>query len=472
VSTATAAAAVRPFRFRRWGDAAWMPADAIPVDPPRDETPLPDDAGDAAVAASDAMAAEMSCVERAIALWRVADLDLAPIVGRQGALAVLRRTLSLSRPAFGWLPAPEDIHDVDAAAACLSEAFACRQPVEADAAAFALSATFSELLSSLIGAASAARLVRAASRRDARLVHAGERLVPAALGIGAGAIADAAAKPRRQDAPKFLSASDVAPRAAAEQEHACLAGLRDANEHLVLAALAAQVSRSNAEDIHQRRAMFLAMVAHELRNPLNPIRMAAELLQHASANDGLLTQVQGILKRQVTHLARLVDDLLDGARAVVDAIRPSMTERRQTLVLRLAPVVMRVHADPVRLAQIFNNLLDNASKYTMQGGEISLELTGDGRSATLRVTDNGIGISADALPHIFDLFVQENRARAHDGQGLGIGLAIVRELVEAHGGTIFVTSAGRGFGSQFVVTLPTLPDAAIVTTPGAWLPAA
>jgi diguanylate cyclase (GGDEF)-like protein len=266
-----------------------------------------------------------------------------------------------------------------------------------------------------------------------------------------------------------------------------LADLRDANEHLVLAALAAQGLQGKAEDIHHRQVMFLAMVAHELRNPLNPIRAAAELLQHASTNQELLAQVQGILRRQVVHLARLVDDLLDGARAstgkfrlecsavslrdildpVVDAIRPATIARRQALALRLSPVAMAVHADPVRLTQVFTNLLDNASKYTAHGGEIGVDLepTGDGLSATLRVTDNGIGISAEALPHIFDLFVQETHARAHDGQGLGIGLAIVRELVQAHGGTLFAASAGRGLGSRFVVTLPTL--AAVVTAPEA-----
>ena len=258
-----------------------------------------------------------------------------------------------------------------------------------------------------------------------------------------------------------------------------LADLRDANEHLVLAVLAAQGQQGKAEDIHQRQVMFLAMVAHELRNPLNPIRTAAELLQHASTNSALLAQVQTILRRQVEHLARLVDDLLDGARAstgkfrldcgavslrdivdpVVDAIRPAMLERQQTLALHLPEATMTVHADPVRLTQVFTNLLDNASKYSARGGEIGLELSDDGHAATLRVTDNGIGITAEALPRIFDLFVQETHARAHDGQGLGIGLAIVRELVEAHGGTIRASSAGRGLGSQFVVTLPTLPAA-------------
>ena len=257
-----------------------------------------------------------------------------------------------------------------------------------------------------------------------------------------------------------------------------LAHLREANEHLVLAVVAAHGLQAKAEDIHQRQVMFLAMVAHELRNPLNPIRMATELLEHAQSNAGLLLQVQGILRRQVGHLARLVDDLLDGARAsagkfrldcgrvalreildpVIDAIRPAIAQRQQTITTHLASEPIAIDADPIRLAQVFNNLLDNASKYTQRGGAIHVHLACAAGVVSLRIGDNGIGISAEALPHIFDLFVQEPHARAHDRQGLGLGLAIVRELVEAHGGTILAASPGRGLGSEFVVTLPVLLD--------------
>ena len=255
------------------------------------------------------------------------------------------------------------------------------------------------------------------------------------------------------------------------------ADLREANEHLVLAVMSAQKLQARAEDIHQRQVTFLSMVAHELRNPLNPIRMATELLQHAQANEGLLLQVQGILRRQVGHLARLVDDLLDGARAgagkftlecgpvalrevldpVIEAIRPAMAQRQQTLATRLRSETIHLNADSMRLAQVFGNLLDNASKYTQRGGEIGVDLDCVDGIATLRIRDDGIGISAEALAHIFDLFVQEPHARAHHRQGLGLGLAIVRELVEAHGGTIVAASPGRSLGSEFVVTLPALP---------------
>jgi diguanylate cyclase (GGDEF)-like protein len=257
-------------------------------------------------------------------------------------------------------------------------------------------------------------------------------------------------------------------------QDARIAELRDANEHLVLSALAAQVLQARAEDLHQRQLKFLAMVAHELRNPLDPIRNAAELLQHAEANAGLLVRVQGILSRQVGHLARLVDDLLDGARAtsgkfrlqrsavalgdvlapVIEAMQRTVLRRHQTLQAHLCANSIMLDGDTVRLAQVFNNLLENASKYTPAGGEVAIEVAAVEDKVTVSVTDNGIGISADALDHVFDLFVQESRARAHDGDGLGIGLAIVRELVEAHGGTIVCTSPGHGLGSRFVVTLP------------------
>jgi diguanylate cyclase (GGDEF)-like protein len=234
---------------------------------------------------------------------------------------------------------------------------------------------------------------------------------------------------------------------------------------------------------HRRTMQFLARVAHELRSPLAPIGAAVDLLEHLPAGDARLAQVPAILRRQLTHLTRLVDDLLDGARVaagkfrlecvavslreildpVIEAARLAIDERRQTLVLHLPAFPVRVHADPVRLAQVFGNLLDNASKYTPRGGEIGLALDCDGRSATLSVFDDGIGIEAQALPGIFELFVQESRARAHNGQGLGVGLSIVRELVEAHGGAISVASAGPGRGSCFVVTLPVLPGSAGVT---------
>jgi len=173
-------------------------------------------------------------------------------------------------------------------------------------------------------------------------------------------------------------------------------------------------------------------------------------------------------------MTRLVEDLLEGSRlsagklrlerSNVDVIgllemaaetcRPGMETRYQSLTLQLPPGPVEIHGDPIRLAQVFCNLLDNASKYTPMAGEITLAAKVSESSIELSVTDNGVGISAEAMLRIFDLFAQDDQALALDNRGLGIGLAVVRELVDAHGGTVFASSAGKDQGSRFVVTLP------------------
>jgi diguanylate cyclase (GGDEF)-like protein len=250
--------------------------------------------------------------------------------------------------------------------------------------------------------------------------------------------------------------------------------LREANERLVVSAMAAHEMSENAAEAHRGQIKFLAMVAHELRNPLAPIRMAAELLNRVQADEPLLARLQGVITRQVTHLSRLVEDMLDGSRvstgkfrlqrsniAITDTLdlaietcRPAMDARHQQLDVRLPSESMLVHGDATRLAQIFGNLLDNASKYTSENGAIALTAERRGDTVAIVISDNGIGISPEALPNVFDLFVQDPRAIALDNRGLGIGLAVVRELVEAHGGSVLGTSAGSDLGSEFVVTLP------------------
>ncbi len=260
----------------------------------------------------------------------------------------------------------------------------------------------------------------------------------------------------------------------ATTEHSPLAELREANERLVIAALAAQELRALAEEAHGRQIKFMAMVAHELRNPLTPIRMAAGMLNLSGTDEARLTRLQDTIQAQVTHMARLVDDLLDGSRISTGKLRleysavelagiltlakqtcePAMQARKQHFDIDLPAPPVITQADPVRLAQVFSNLLDNASKYTQAGGHITLSLVTQDNNAIVTVADNGIGITAEALPHIFDLFVQDAGALALHSGGLGIGLAVVRELVEAHGGSVVVRSDGRGKGSTFVVTLP------------------
>ena len=254
-----------------------------------------------------------------------------------------------------------------------------------------------------------------------------------------------------------------------------LADLRDANEQLVMAALTAQELEAHAREAHRQQIKFMAMVAHELRNPLTPIRIAASLLIDRKSDDELsLVRLQVIINDQVTHMSRLISDLLDGSRIrtgklrlerdnveiigvlrqSLEACRPAMESRGQRLTIELPSAPLDFYGDRVRLTQIFSNLLDNASKYTPQDGEIALSLVVRDRSMVIVVSDNGIGISAEALPHIFDLFVQDARALDHSSGGLGIGLAVVRELVEAHQGSVAGNSAGRNLGSEFIVTLP------------------
>lgn len=254
-----------------------------------------------------------------------------------------------------------------------------------------------------------------------------------------------------------------------------LAELREANEQLVLAALSAQELEAHAREANRQQIRFMAVVAHELRNPLTPIRVAASLLIDRDIRDeDSLARLQMIIDGQVTHMSRLISDLMDGSRistgklrlerrvvevvgvlrAAIEAAQPALAGRVQRMVVDLPSAPVEFYGDPIRLVQIFSNLLDNASKYTPQGGEIALTLTIHNQLLTITVSDNGIGISAEALPTIFDLFVQDARALDHSSGGLGIGLAVVRELVEAHDGTVTGNSAGSNLGSEFIVTLP------------------
>jgi signal transduction histidine kinase len=254
-----------------------------------------------------------------------------------------------------------------------------------------------------------------------------------------------------------------------ERHHA----LQEANENLVLAALTAQQLAAAAQQAQTRQMEALAMVAHELRGPLGPIRDAVAVFARGPVNEELLRRMQGIIERQIAHLSRLIGDLLDVTRArtgrfrlerqtvdvtllidqAVQSCRPAMDARRQHFDVSV-PAALEVDGDPVRLMQVLCNLLDNASKYTPVSGEIGLRVAAAGEAIVLTVSDNGIGITADALPAIFEPFVQDKHAVGVNGAGLGIGLTVVRELVGAHGGSVVASSAGRGCGSQFVVTLP------------------
>lgn len=227
----------------------------------------------------------------------------------------------------------------------------------------------------------------------------------------------------------------------------------------------------------RRKDEFLAVLAHELRNPLAPIRYAVAMAKKEGRDESERLQAQAIIERQVKHMSRLLDDLLDVSRitrgklvlrrspvdlaAVVAAAqepaRPLMEERRHTLMVKLPQEPVRLVSDPVRLAQVLANLLINAAKYTDSGGRIELEASRAGGTLVVAVRDNGIGISAEMMPRVFTLFAQASPALERSEGGLGIGLALVRGLVELHGGTVSAQSAGIGKGSEFVVRLPIGP---------------
>lgn len=258
--------------------------------------------------------------------------------------------------------------------------------------------------------------------------------------------------------------------------------LQEANTQLLLAAVSAQALKDAAEQAQRRQTNFLGVLAHELRNPLTPIRNAAAILGRIPTEGLLLGKLQGIIETQVQSMSRLLEDLLDVTRVnsgklrlemqpvdlnhlvdgVVQACRPALDSRLQTFKVRLATEPLQVHGDPVRLTQILSNLLDNASKYTPQQGEIRLSVEAVADKVVMTVSDTGIGITTEALRTIFEPFMQEQHATLFNGAGLGIGLTVVRELAEGHGGQVAAFSAGKGAGSRFVVTLPLdpAPDAA------------
>jgi signal transduction histidine kinase len=225
-----------------------------------------------------------------------------------------------------------------------------------------------------------------------------------------------------------------------------------------------------------KRDEFLAMLSHELRNPLSPLRNASHMLMQGETTDPKIIWSRGVIARQLKHMIRLVDDLLDVSRiargkivllsepvavkdvvgAAVETVQPLLESKHQRLSVEPIDAGLQVRGDPVRLAQIIGNLLHNAAKYTGDGGEITLAATGMDAHVEVSVRDTGIGISPEAMPRIFELFTQIPSDRVSTTGGLGIGLALVRALVELHGGEIRASSRGQDQGSEFTVRLPVL----------------
>ncbi len=237
----------------------------------------------------------------------------------------------------------------------------------------------------------------------------------------------------------------------------------------------------------RRKDEFLAMLGHELRNPLAPIRNALGVVRlHGLGAEESVRQAWEMIERQVDHLVRLVDDLLDVSRITsgkinlvkrpvdvatvveraVESSRPLIEQRRHALTVSVPDEPLRVEADLTRLAQVVWNLLNNAAKYTPEGGHIGLTVERQAGEVVLRVRDDGMGIPPDVLPKVFDLFTQAERTLDRAEGGLGIGLTLVRRLTEMHGGTVAVHSDGPGRGSEFAVRLPLLPDEPAPARPG------
>ena len=261
----------------------------------------------------------------------------------------------------------------------------------------------------------------------------------------------------------LLAIEDISERKRAEQ------ALRDSETQL-------RLSSGALADAAARRHEFLAMLGHELRNPLSALAYGLEQLGQTPADEARFKEVRAMMVRQVQHIGSMLDQLLDIARVVsgkvelskgpvdlsevvrsaVEAVTPLLEARKHQITVTLPPrdhpaVVM---GDPIRLIQVVENLLTNAAKYTDQAGRIAVTLTANGNNARIAVRDNGIGIDAELLPHIFEVFTQGPRALDRSQGGLGLGLPLVRSLVEMHGGQVGGESGGAGHGSEFVVTLP------------------
>jgi signal transduction histidine kinase/CheY-like chemotaxis protein len=252
-------------------------------------------------------------------------------------------------------------------------------------------------------------------------------------------------------------------------------------------ALRARKRQYATREVDQRKDEFLAMLGHELRNPLAPIRAASDLLRMPSLDRDKIHKTSEIISRQVTHMTGLIDDLLDLSRVsrglvtldetlldarqivgnAVEQVRPLIDARRHRVAVHLPEQPVFVHGDQKRLVQVVANILNNAAKYTPEGGHLTMTLQAGEDSVDFIVGDDGIGIAPHMIDHVFDLFAQAERSSDRAQGGLGIGLALVRNLVTLHRGKVAVASAGIGKGSRFTVTLPRFAAPAHAAADGA-----
>jgi PAS domain S-box-containing protein len=245
------------------------------------------------------------------------------------------------------------------------------------------------------------------------------------------------------------------------------------------------------KEADRQKDEFLATLAHELRNPLAPVRTGLDVLRQSGSHAEAASEVLAMMQRQIDQLVRLVDDLLDVSRITrgkiqlrrepldlaevvaraVETSHPLVAAGKHALTTTLPPEPVRVEGDPVRLAQVFSNLLNNAAKFTPEGGRIDLTVETQGAQAVIRVSDEGLGIPAEMLPRVFDLFTQADHDPGPVRDGLGIGLTRVKRLVVMHGGSVEARSDGPGRGSEFTVRLPLLASAVARDAPAPAPPA-
>jgi signal transduction histidine kinase/CheY-like chemotaxis protein len=252
--------------------------------------------------------------------------------------------------------------------------------------------------------------------------------------------------------------------------------------HVIVDITERRLAQEALQEADRRKDRFLATLAHELRNPLAPIRNAVEILKLKGAADPAALSAQGMIERQLAHMVQLIDDLLDVGRIaqgklklrpltrvldlVLEAAAPLVERAGHRLVRSLDPGPIPLDGDPVRLAQVLHNLLDNACKYTERGGEIRVSAGREGPQAVVRVGDTGIGIAPEHLTRVFEMFSQPGPGGELAGGGLGIGLSLAQALVALHGGEIEAGSAGPGRGSELTVRLP-LPESGSQFEPAA-----
>ena len=273
----------------------------------------------------------------------------------------------------------------------------------------------------------------------------------------------------------------------ADEKSKLMSTLLAANEHLVLATFGAQDDAASAEESNRSQTEFLSMLAHELRNPLQPILHATAMLSHGEGDDKQLGRLQEIIERQVGHMARMINDLLDAARiqngkiglergdvmvgevlnVALEMSQPLTDNRKQQVHLVQPATALNLYGDRTRLIQVFSNLINNASKFSPEGSTIEIVAQVTGEAVQISIVDHGAGMKPELVPLVFELFKQGEQSLDRSQGGLGIGLTMVRTLVAQHGGTVKAYSAGSDMGSTFTVVLPLAAPAAVEAPPPA-----